>query len=384
MRFAISKFNPNVAAGVFTVAFAGVFAAPSAAAEESAVSVQATGGLFFDKPQLDFGTLALGETKKLRAVLRNRTTRDIALTGAKLAGQLTGFAFTATCGEVLPAGQSCVYTVAFKSKTLKARKSRLEISTGDADFPVVKLPLAGNLYPALNDTGITACANNNATALSCPIAGFPRQDAEQGRDKSVNRNKDGHAGFNFTKLDANGAALPASAKDWQCVRDNTTGLVWERKAQPDGAQGNQGLHDGDDLFTWYSRDDGNNNGDRGDANRLYIRDCYGYHAGNPASYCNTEAFVARVNAAGWCGAKDWRLPTRKELRGLADLSVPYAYEARTIDRSYFPDTLSHWYWTSSSFAGNARYSYVVSFTSGYADGASRAQALPVRLVRGGR
>ena len=47
--------------------------------------------------------------------------------------------------------------------------------------------------------------------LTCPVDGYPWQDAQDGRDKTHDDDSDGHAGFSFTKLDANGNALAASA-----------------------------------------------------------------------------------------------------------------------------------------------------------------------------
>jgi hypothetical protein len=39
----------------------------------------------------------------------------------------------------------------------------------------IPAPAAG-----LNDTGITTCSNDTQNGLPCPVAGFPRQDAEYG------------------------------------------------------------------------------------------------------------------------------------------------------------------------------------------------------------
>lgn len=68
---------------------------------------------------------------------------------------------------------------------------------------------------------------------------------------SVNNNddSDGHAGFSFTKLDANGNELLANATDWSCVKDNVTGLIWEVKQGGNGTVGDEGLHDADDTYT---------------------------------------------------------------------------------------------------------------------------------------
>jgi hypothetical protein len=100
----------------------------------------------------------------------------------------------------------------------------------------------------LNDTGIVTCGDASNNELPCPVADYPGQDAEYGRDVTHNDPSDGHAGFSFTKLDANGSDLPASATDWSCVRDNVTGLIWEVKTD-DG-----GLRDQDWKYTWYNPD----------------------------------------------------------------------------------------------------------------------------------
>jgi len=156
--------------------------------------------------------------------------------------------------------------------------------------------------------------------------------------------------------------------------------VWEKKPKGDGIRGNQGLHDADDTYTWYSTDSKNNGGDPGYPNEGNT--CFGYQAGQPATFCNTEDFVNRVNAAGWCGYTDWRLPDRFELRALVDLSIPYP--GPTIDAGYFPDATGQWYWTSSPYAGYADYAWYVGFGSGSSNYSSRYGYSAVRLVRGGQ
>ncbi len=88
----------------------------------------------------------------------------------------------------------------------------------------------------LNDTGITWSgeypSGNNVDCTSTTITS--PQDCNQGRDATHNDDSDGHAGFSFTKLDANGTPLADQSVDyattpWSCVQDNVTGLVWEVK-----------------------------------------------------------------------------------------------------------------------------------------------------------
>ena len=345
------------------------------------VCASAAGKLAFTTASLDFGANALGEIKTLTATLKNTTAADIALNAATLVAKPGGYKLVSTtCGATLAAGQSCKYTLRYTAKTLQSAAARLELTTLDPAFPLLKLPLQANRYPALNDTGITRCGNANQNGLTCPVPNFPEQDAQFGRDKTRNVASNGKAGFNYTKLDAKGKALPASATSWNCVRDNVTGLVWERKPKADGTIGNQGLHDADDTYTWYSTDPNNNGGSPGYPNQGNT--CFGYVNGQPATYCNTEAYVNRVNAAGWCGYTDWRLPDRFELRALVDLSIPYP--GPTIDAGYFPDARGRGYWTSSPDADYADYAWSVYFGYGDSDDGNRGNGYAVRLVRGGQ
>ena len=231
----------------------------------------------------------------------------------------------------------------------------------------------------LNDTGITQCADASTNGLSCPISNYPNQDAQYGRDVDNNDGSDGHSGFSFTKLDANGNPLLANATSWSCVKDNVTGLIWEVKQGGNGTVGDEGLHDADDRYNWYSTDSANNGGFVG-----YENDdgaiCHGYNGSNASSYCNTQAFVDRVNQAGFCGANDWRLPAREALRSI----VIYDLVNPTIDTDYFPMTKSSWYWSSSPSAGYGSSAWNVIFNGGNGSTSTKYSGWYVRLVRGGQ
>ena len=337
------------------------------------------GVLSFKPGKLSFGSNALGESTQLSATLRNATATDVALLGAKLTGKAGAYSFSTTCGKVLKAGRRCDYQVKYTPRSLRANGAVLEVSTADPASPVVRLQLRGNLYGAINDTGVTACGDLGQNGLPCPIEGFEGQDAEQGRDARANHDADGHAGFSFTKLDSAGRALPASANSWDCVRDNVTGLMWEVKPKGDSVVGNQGLHDADDVYSWYSADSSNNDGFEG--YRDQGNSCAGYDSAVPAAYCNTEAYAARVNAAGWCGVNDWRVPSVEELKGLVDVSV--AAPGPAIDTGYFPDIGLATYWTSVPVAGNADFAWSVAFSHGSSNYARRSAGNALRLVRGG-
>ncbi len=231
----------------------------------------------------------------------------------------------------------------------------------------------------LNDSGITWGGNypegNNPDCSGETIA---EQDCAYGRDAAAAAGQlqkigGGQAGFDFTKLDANGNDLAETATAWSCVRDNVTGLIWEVKTD-DG-----GLHDKDDEYNWYNTDTTNNGGFEG-----YADDdgaiCYGYQAGNPATYCNTQAFVARVNAKGWCGANDWRMPHLNELYSIVDQGRINP----SIDINYFPNTPSDFVWSGSPNAFYSNYAWGVYFDNGSGSGSNRSYSYHVRLVRGGQ
>ncbi len=217
------------------------------------------------------------------------------------------------------------------------------------------------------DTGVTTCANATSNTLSCPQTGFPRQDAEEGRDSSNNDGSDGRAGFSFTKLDANGAALAAAASAWSCVRDEVTGLIWEIKTAVSGLRNVNG------TFTWYNPDGGTNGGNAG------VQSPAGGSCTGVA--CNTAAYVAAVNAEGLCGASDWRMPTADELLSLED------YGTQTppgIDTAYFNDVPISGplvYWASETDASNTGNAWVVDYAIGAAGNASVSTKDTFWLVR---
>lgn len=198
-----------------------------------------------------------------------------------------------------------------------------------------------------NDTGIVQCAGPLGEVIPCGGTG---QDAEFGRDVRRPAGGDGRLGFSFTKIGADGGALPASATEWSCVLDRVTGLMWEIKTD-DG-----GLRDQDETFGNWA------DGRPGDA----------------------ITYAADVNAQGLCGHADWRLPTRTELHSIADLSIPSP--GPTLDPGVFPNSrsvgFSTGWWTSTTVAGNSRNAWVVLGRDGSVTyGMSRNFGYAVRLVR---
>ena len=234
----------------------------------------------------------------------------------------------------------------------------------------------------LNDTGITKCADyaydtsgtednnldcpNGISTGTQPVEGDPipgGQDGQHGRDALARSGTlgskvgGGHAGFDFTKLTSAGITTEGSM--WSCVHDNVTGLTWEVKDL-------SGLRDKDNTYTWYNSSGIDDGGSAGTSSG---------GACSASGRCDTEKYVADVNAINLCGFNDWRLPQAEELISIAsfDRIDP------AIDTNYFPNTVSASYWTASPYIiSNAWY---ISFSSGNAGSTGKFISNRVRLVR---
>lgn len=252
-------------------------------------------------------------------------------------------------------------------------------TAGSASTNVIATPGLG-----LNDSGITVCREGGLVNVACPSALFPNQDADHGLDAAAIDNTNGHAGFNFTRLDEDGTEADASASDWACAKDNITGLVWEVKLRTNGEEvvGNDGLHDADDSFTWYSTDTDSNAGTSGDDNSA-LDSCYGYDASDATSYCNTSAFIERVNEEEYCGLSNWRLPTRRELNSI----VNYDIVEPAIDLGVFQYTPSEVFWSASSVysdSSSGDQAWATDFNYGGSAKVDKTETHRVRLVSDGQ
>ncbi len=236
----------------------------------------------------------------------------------------------------------------------------------------------------LNDTGVTWGGNypsgNNTTCTGEIVLS---QDCSDGRDANGNLSKvgSGEAGFDFTKLNSSGTPISnqnitwdnngseASSSQWSCVKDNNTGLIWEVKRH-NAAETN--LHSVFDSFTWF------NGVSLGTAKGETPNTCSGYSDADSKTYCNTAAFIGRVNSTSFCGSNTWRLPTAEELRSI----VNYGISRPAIDKYFFPNTQDVGaYWTSVPVSGNpTRVAWSVSFHSGGVSQSPYSDDVFIRLV----
>lgn len=236
--------------------------------------------------------------------------------------------------------------------------------------------LAAAQTAPLSDTGQTQCYNGT-TLVSCTAANtgntatYPGQDGRFGRDAALPpKTGGGAAGFDFTALDAGGNATTPGGH--ACVKDNVTRLTWEVKQTASNTSRRYAGH----RYTWYDSTRPSDQGSTGG------NTC---NATLPGNLCNTQAYVAAVNAAGLCGqTTGWRLPTRRELLSIVHngLSADPA-----IDTVYFPDrsawTTFEW-WTSDTYAPDPDDAWFVYFNHGYTGAFSKTNIYLVRLVRSGQ
>ncbi|MCX8516788.1 MAG: DUF1566 domain-containing protein [Rhodoferax sp.] len=156
----------------------------------------------------------------------------------------------------------------------------------------------------------------------------------------------------------------------ECVKDNTTGLIWEGKPV-DG-----GLRDAGKTYTNVDNPDSKQKWDGISPldNAVFV---------NPtpteiSASTNSIGYVNDVNATSLCGFTDWRLPTKDELVGILETSGN-----PKIDTKWFPNTQDWWYWSSSPYVVYPSQAWAVHFDGdGYATYHGRSYHNgAVRLVR---
>ena len=92
------------------------------------------------------------------------------------------------------------------------------------------------------------------------------------------------------------------------------------------------------------------------------------------------AEATAANSASHRGQADWRLPNRTELESLVQINAV----SPAIDGTYFPATLSNWYWTSTTYAPGPADAWSVYFSNGNALANDKTNTYHVRLVRSGQ
>lgn len=166
----------------------------------------------------------------------------------------------------------------------------------------------------------------------------------------------------FVKIAYSGEVLDDNEARWECVEDRGSKLVWEVKKN-DG-----GIRDRDYSYSWFSEINGEkigvSNGGR----------CKG------GVSCDTSSYARAMNEQKLCGYSDWRLPTREELETLVEYTG--SPKEATINKTYFPEAVPSWYWTSSENPQREGYAWYVLFRNGVALNDLKERPKHIRLVRG--
>ena len=147
----------------------------------------------------------------------------------------------------------------------------------------------------------------------------------------------------------------------ECVKDNTTGLVWEGK-NPAGSTSRLGTS----TYTNYDSTSSAQKSNGTNPTQTEID-----------ASTNSIGYKNSVNTSALCGYTDWRMPTKDELSAiLASSGSPL------IDTTWFPNTQASYYWSSAPYVGGSGYAWGVYFIGGYVNyGGSRSNYYHVRLVR---
>lgn len=91
----------------------------------------------------------------------------------------------------------------------------------------------------------------------------------------------------------------------------------------------------------------------------------------------TLNYIARLNTEKFGGYSDWRLPAIEELVSIVD----YNSYGPAINTDYFPNTMSSWYWSSTTGAHSTPHAWCVHFYNGLVVSYDKSGAYYVRAVR---
>ncbi|PJZ59253.1 DUF1566 domain-containing protein [Leptospira barantonii] len=100
----------------------------------------------------------------------------------------------------------------------------------------------------------------------------------------------------------------------------------------------------------------------------------GAGSGGLSNWQGALTYCDGLNLAG----RTWRLPNVNELHSIVDHTVTNP----SINSTYFPGTVSQYYWTSSTPKTNLTYASAVFFNSGLIGGNGKTNSLYVRCVAG--
>lgn len=136
------------------------------------------------------------------------------------------------------------------------------------------------------------------------------------------------------------AEASTKEEDWLMVKDINTGLIWELKSFDEK------------MINPFNH-------------RYTLDDAYRQ--------------IQKLNINQYGGFSDWRMPNREELRSI----VLYNDDIPSIDRNYFPDTQTDFYWSADAYTPNKNIQWGTYFGYGCSICYSNHKFYFVRAVRSG-
>lgn len=345
---------------------------------------------------------------------------------------------------------SLTITTYQKDDVYDARTLSLTFTGNVGEPATINLLISGNVY--LNDTGINDYSDGSNFNLGAqPSGDLALQDAAYGLDVIINPNTlanaggdtqdvssqfyknsrdidnadteyKGRAGFRFVKIGNDGMPRTANNTNYECVKDEITGLTWQIKGPTNTISpapviadrfqmsNKQNYSAANFTYLWNASALGTqgkgwesslNDGpleDAGDGNDFanpycgYRNDLYGRAQ---SLYCSSGSYANEANFIGACGQTNWMVPTVEQLRSIIDYSKVTDYSSlslateHALDSNFF-DCASNdcvisndsnpVYWTSSQVKGAESLAWCINLQTGNVNTCNKDEARKVMLV----
>ena len=112
----------------------------------------------------------------------------------------------------------------------------------------------------------------------------------------------------------------------------------------------------------------------------------GCYSGGIRNWSEALTWAEGLNFAGHT---DWRLPNVYELFSICLLEAGAITDVKTsgapyINQTFFPNTVSSYYWSSTTYPNGTGYALGVYFSRGYVGGFGKTVSYYVRAVRAGQ
>lgn len=154
----------------------------------------------------------------------------------------------------------------------------------------------------------------------------------------------------------------------KAIRNSGYCLKSERKAKRALPSGQRFIDNGDGTIT-----DTKNN-------LIWVKNPHMDLSDTFKKYMTWQQALDACKALDFAGHSDWRLPTVEELRELVDYAKGVGDDP-AVDKTFFPDTKTSWYWTSTTCAWVSGCAWIVYFYYGGVSFSGKGSNVYVRPVR---